>query len=412
MDNGLKIMNNKLSWYFFFSICFCIVSCTNGDKSNFVPAQPSVVPAKSDSIEVWRRNDTVSSQDFVASETTATKYIFLQSDSPKSVVGGIDQIIVDDSTFTIIDKSITEKIVVFNKDGDYMRLIGSKGKARGEYIGLGCASKTKEGHIGITDRLSSNLIIYSPTGETIDEFRMNMLMPHSMVIKDNLILGSYPGYLPSSEFRLKWTDFEGKVIGTAFPFTSKRQYVAGTLLEDPNGDVFFNYPLNDTIFKIENLKITPHTIMNIHDCKLTDDFIKATENLENKDYISKLINDENIVNLVKLIDCGNKWLVDYQKGKNAYTSIISDKGENRTNYLKSQVSHADKTAKMMLPEKFIGYYNGNLIGYIDTEAFALMDENQKTQYLKRIRENSVNTPESDDEILTFGNLILCLYRLN
>lgn len=327
------------------------------------------------------------------------------------MLGGIDQIFVDDGIFTIIDNSVTEKIAVFDTAGRYLQSIGSKGKARGEYLGLGCASKTEDGNICVTDRLGSKLIVYSPKGDVVDEFRMNKLMPHSMILSDSLILGSYPGYLKSSEYRITWTDYGGNEINSAFPFSCEREYVAGKLMKDSDGNVYYNYALNDTIFKIESDKIIPEIVMNIHDSELTNKFIKTTETLDDRSYIRTLIGNDDIVNLVELIKCDDKWYVYYQKGKDTFMSIVSDKGKTRTNYQKSIVSHSDKTGKIMLPERFVGYDNGSLLGYIDTEAFSLMDSVSKDQYLKRIKANSLNAPENDDDIMHYANPILCIYKL-
>lgn len=377
----------------------------------FTPAQPSVVPEATASMEEWEKNDSISSLDFIEAETDDCKYVFLQSDDTKSIIGCINRIFVSDSVFTVVDESVTQKIISFDKNGRYLRSIGSKGKARGEYIGLGCATKTADGNIGVSDRLGSKLIVYSPDGKVVDEYRMNKLMPHSMILSDSLILGSYPGYVNTSNYRITWTDYEGNEINTAFPFTSTRKYVAGKLLKDSSGNVYYNYPLNDTIFRIESDKIIPEIVMNIHDSKLTNEFIKSTEGLDDKDYIGKLINNEDIVNLVDLIKCDDKWLVYYQKGKNACISMVSDNGKRRNNYQKSIVSHSEKTAKISIPEKFIEYDDGYLYGYIDTEAFSYMDGNEKAEYLKRIKENSINAPEKDEDILNYGNMILCVYKL-
>lgn len=402
-------MNKYIAIYLV--ILMSIISCRNGNKTDFVPAQPSVVPELTDPSEIWVRNTHISSEDFVKSEMAEIKYIFLQSDQSSPMVGAIDQIFVDDSTITVIDNSITGKIAVFDNHGSLLRLIGSKGKARGEYIGLGCVSKTADGNLAVSDRLSGKLILYSPDGELLDEFRMNNMMPQSMMVADSIILGSFPGYLRSSEFRLKWIDNMGKEINTALPYTSARQYVAGEILNDGKGNIYYNYPLNDTVYRISGFKIIPEIVMHIHDSALTNEFIKSTENLDEADYMNELINNENIVNLVSLIKCDEKWIAHYQQGKNAFLSVISDNGKSRVNYRKSEVSHIEKTGRLFLPEKFVGFSNGNLIGYIDTEAFRYMGKSDVAKYLKMLKENSVNIPDNDDEILNYGNMILCIYKM-
>lgn len=392
-----------------FILC-CASSCSTKDKNDFTPAQPSVVPEAAPFLEVWERNESVSSNDFIANETQETRYIFLPTDEPHYLVGGIDQIFADDSTFTIVDKSITERIVRFGKDGRYVTTIGAKGKANGEYAGLECACVTDDGNLAITDGLSNRLIIYSPDGEAVDEYRLNRLMPHSMVVTDSVILGSFPGYLKSSEFRIKWIDFNDEELDTALPFTSQRSYVAGKFIPDSDGNVFFNYALNDTIFNIDGKKIIPAIVMNIHDRQLTDDFISETESLDDKDYHKALYSNDDIVNLVELTKCDDKWVVYYQKGKNTFVSFVSDHGKNRTNYPRASITDRNK-GEFFIPEMFVGYADGYLIGYIDPEAFSYLDDKRKAEYLKRMKDNGVNAPQNDEDIANYGNLILCLYKL-
>ena len=393
----------KLFSYIIFPVFIASCSGGNGNNSDFIPAQPSVVPEKTDSIETWKADDSVSAKDFIDEQTDECKYVFLQADKANSMIGCINQIFVDDSTFTIIDNSITERIFRFDRNGKYIGAIGSKGKARGEYIGLGCASKTDNGNLAITDRLSKKLIIYSTDGNVVEEYTMNKAMPLSMVMTDSIVLGSFPGYHKSLKYRLKWFDLKGKDIHTAFPFTSTRRYVAGKLLKDKDRNIYYNYDLNDTIFRIENYRITPEIVMNIHDSKLTNEFIKETESLDKKDYNKKLYTNEDIVNQVDLIKCDDKWVVYYQKGTNAYNSFISENGMSRVNYRRAKVSHTTRDAELVIPEKFVDYADGYLIGYIDPEAFAYLDDSRKSKYLNRIRQNSVNAPDNDEDIESYGN---------
>lgn len=392
-----------------FILCYAS-SCSTKEKNDFTPAQPSVVPEHASSLEVWERNESESSKDFISEETQECRYVFLQDDNPNYIVGGIDQIFANDSSFTIIDKSFTERIIRYDKEGRYLRTIGAKGKANGEYVGLECADLTKDGNIVITDGLSGRLIVYSSEGEFKEEFRMNRLMPHSMVVTDSVILGSFPGYLKSSGFRIKWIDFNDKELDTALPFTSLRSYVAGKFIPDSDGNVFFNYALNDTIFNIDGKKIIPAIVMNIHDRQLTDDFISETESLDDKDYHKALYSNDNIVNLVELTKCDDKWVVYYQKGKNTYVSFVSDHGKKRTNYPRASITDRNK-GEFFIPEMFVGYADGYLIGYIDPEAFSYLDDKRKAEYLKRMKDNGVNAPQNNDDIANYGNLILCLYKL-
>lgn len=403
---------NKI-YYYIITLPFILASCSNWNSDKFTPAKPSVVPEQSLPMMIWEENNKLSSQDFIEKETDDCEYIFLQSDNPKHIIGCINQVFATDSIITILDNSITEKILQFDRNGKYIQSIGAKGKARGEYLGLGCAFQNKDGNILVTDRLSGKIIEYSGDGKFINEYVMNMMMPQSMVMTDSVLLGSFAGYLKSSEFRLKWLDLSGEELNTAFPFTSTRQYVAGKLIVDNKGNIHYNFPLNDTIFLVKKGKIIPEIVMNIHNSKITNEFILDTNNLESKEYTQALYDNDKIVNLVDLIKCDNenKWFVYYQKGKKSYVSIISNNGKSRNNYSKSDVSNKDGRVELFIPEKFVGYDNGYLIGYLDSEAFSYMEDSKKSKYLDFIKKHSTNAPNNDMDIVNYNNLILCLYKI-
>lgn len=84
-------------------------ACSIKDNSGFTPAQPSVVPEATASMEEWEKNDSISSLDFIEAETDDCKYVFLQSDDTKSIIGCINRIFVSDSVFTVVDESVTQK---------------------------------------------------------------------------------------------------------------------------------------------------------------------------------------------------------------------------------------------------------------------------------------------------------------
>ncbi len=395
------------------SIFWGMVSCRNGTKStSFTQANPTVVPERADSeMQVWPEETEASDLDFLSEEIDSTKYIFLDSDA-KSTLGAIKHIFIDRGLITVADESITEKIVQFDMDGNYVRTIGSKGKAQGEYIGLEGVCKTGSGDFAVSDRLSGKLITYSKEGDFIGEHRFAGMMPQSMLITDSMMLGSYPGYQESSKFRLKWTDINNdEETATALPYTSPRKEVAGTIFEDPRRNVYFNHYLNDTIYRIKGTKIIPHILMNIHNRQATADFIEKTANLDEREYKKVLYNSDDIVNLVDLINCDRKWFAYYQKGMNTFVAIVSDEGKVRKNYNRSEVDHRSKNGKLFMPETFVDYLDGYLVGYIDPEAFSYLNTSLKKRYLKHIHEHSVNTLNDEDEIENYGNLILFMYKM-
>ena len=377
--------------------------------SNINRENPSIVQDSPDSIlTVWPAPQLCSGEDFLSNEFDEIRYIMLDK-SPHAIIAEAEQLFIDSGIITIADNFKTERIIQFDSVGNYLRHIGSKGKASGEYLAPGCITVSDSGDLWLADRGSRKILVYSSTGEFKREIT-GITAPLEMAVKDSIIIGSFPGYHTDMPFRLKWFDITGKERDSALPYTTLYN-VAGRLQKTDDGDVVFAQTFNDTIYSVGNNRLTPRIKMNILDVRKTEDFIRQSTKLNQKEFQKRLLNSPEIVNHLEFVNCGTDWIIRWQSGFNCTLSVITDNGSSRRDYPIVKTNTYGNDGVVYIPEWFLGYHDGYLIGYIDPEGFDYLDNSIREKYLKRIRQNSVNTPADDEDILNYGNLILCLYKL-
>lgn len=389
---------------------FAIVSCGDINK-NISQGHPSVVPDATDSRFVtWTNFQNYQSDDFLSTEFDELKYIVLDN-TTEALIAGIDQIHITDSIITVSDNNLSEKTVQFDYHGNFVRQIGSKGKAEGEYLTLGCMTVLDSGEIWIADRGSRRIIVYDSVGKFKREIT-DITAPSQMVVKDSTLICSYPGYFEDMPFRLKWFDLNGQEKNTGLPYNTPHQIAAGNLHKSNEGEILYSCLFNDTIYNIGINSIVPEVKMNINDQKATMDFLSQTSKLNPTEFQKELFKSNDIINYLDFVKCNGKWIVRWQKGYNFTMSVISDNGSTKKNYKIAELNKANnKHTEIFIPEWFMGYNGGYLIGYMDPMAIEYLTPEMKEIYLNNIMKGSVKPITDKNDILASQNLILTFYRL-
>ena len=147
-----------------YAVClFSLVSCTNSQEAKNV--RIDMLDAAENPVAV-KLSEVASSVEYIPLEIKDSAYLF----------EGMNIIATDDSyVFHTSNKSVNVAFYEFDKDGKYMRSVGSKGRAKGEFVspkGLCYNSVTKD--YALLDQ--NKLIIYGPDGSlktetTVIKFR-------------------------------------------------------------------------------------------------------------------------------------------------------------------------------------------------------------------------------------------------
>ena len=147
-----------------YAVClFSLVSCTNSQEAKNV--RIDMLDAAENPVAV-KLSEVASSVEYIPLELKDSAYLF----------AGMNILATDNSyVFQSANKSVNVAFYEFDKDGKYMRSVGSKGRAKGEFVspkGLCYNSVTKD--YALLDQ--NKLIIYGPDGSfktenTVIKFR-------------------------------------------------------------------------------------------------------------------------------------------------------------------------------------------------------------------------------------------------
>lgn len=103
-------------------VCISVISCSVKDKADNDSSTISLLKDVNERIEPM---SVFEEFEYVTLETT-----------DQSLFGAIDKLIVFDDNYYILDKAKKKQILVFSKDGAFVRTIGDIGKGPGEYTNI------------------------------------------------------------------------------------------------------------------------------------------------------------------------------------------------------------------------------------------------------------------------------------
>ena len=87
------------------------------------------------------------------------------SNKPEAILGGVNQLIINDSLLIIRDCYSTKSVKIFSLSGDYLRRIGNYGRGPGEYMQPTYMQLTPDGNILIWDQFLRKLSCYDLAGK-------------------------------------------------------------------------------------------------------------------------------------------------------------------------------------------------------------------------------------------------------
>ncbi len=158
-------------------ISFLLCSCT----SNII--------IESEQANITINIDPQKSQNMKYSDIfSIIEHIPIPTDS-NFLIGNIDKLSITDSLIILMDKSISNSIFIFDKQGNDKLKIHKPGKGPGEYNVLtDMYYDTNKGAIGIHCKRRRKLIYYTPQGEYIQEKTVPFYVSRVLPLTDNYAL--------------------------------------------------------------------------------------------------------------------------------------------------------------------------------------------------------------------------------
>lgn len=192
----------------------------------------------------------------------SVKYVKLKSDS-NYLIGHIDQIFFDNNLIFIVDKRIAESIFVFDKAGNFVTKIGSKGKGPNEFLEIQHAIIDKlNKHFVILDLKGRKLNFYNYSGVYLFSKKLPFLFSSMENIEgESFAFSTETGYSPDvmevNNYYLITGNLDGHIFSKSFRYEESERdfsYFNSTSLRSFNDIVYFYPRYSDIIYQVKKEK--------------------------------------------------------------------------------------------------------------------------------------------------------------
>ena len=291
------------------------------------------------------RNSTIVNLDNAQSKDTLklsqifnkAQIVFLDSCS-EALIGNIDQMAMTDTYIFILDKRVAKRILMFNKQGKFIRTIGSSGSGKGEYFSpTDFALDKKQKQIFVLDRQTRRIHQFNyTTGKHISSIDIPHMSNHLLYNSNTLYMdcpqkgkthliwevstnGKETSYLLSPQIHNKgWDSALANQDGI---FLSKYANVPK-----------LTHLFMDTVFCIENHKIYPYLVLQSKDMMAEKD-LKNLNIDENPMQLIDLFQKDKYFNMQTYMEKENFIFFQMQRKSQVY-SFYYDKTAKQLNKYK------------------------------------------------------------------------------
>jgi hypothetical protein len=278
---------------------------SQSDVMQQVPSNLTVINAEDDIIEIDELFE-------LNNQITDLQYIYLKTEEP---IGYINKVVIHKNRIIIADYMITNKVFIFDIEGNLIKIISDKGGGPKEYRNLGCV-ETHNDEIIVADGQNLKRLYYTLDGKYI---RHERCLPciEFVAMDDKFIL--HLDYHQS--FTYKTTpnlvvSTKDSAIRRALPYKKiQRETTSGSFKRNYKGDILFIPVVSDTIYQI-----------------LTDSTYTAKYVVKHKKSVWQKYNEElqhdEILQLIRNEGYSQLYSVFYETEKNIGFQLVSLKREN------------------------------------------------------------------------------------
>ena len=242
-------------------------------------------------------------------------------------------------------------VSAFSESGDFINQIGKKGKGPGEF--LTCSDYFIDNYnVIVYDSSLGKLLTYSFKGELVNEFISEKIRGYFSCCKlDDKLMGFYVSSGYSRELIIFSTEKNEKLKRVIDPQVKKDFiYEKGDYFFKTDDKVFVCPNFNDTIFMINESKVTPYYVLDYGDFKAPNNFYPV-------DHISYngLRDGGYCFQISHFFDFKKTSVIQIRKGNRDISLFISKENNN--------VKGADRVKN----DLFGFFWGGTVIGQTKTE---------------------------------------------
>lgn len=344
----------------------------------------------------FKKNNNISADIIfeLCEQTDSTKFEFkiIKLETKKeALLHSIAQVEIFQDYIFVLDNIQSRKLLVFNKNGEFISQIGRPGKGPSEYTyPWSFGINEDKANIVILDVAQNKMLVYDLyTFEPISEIQLDFSATKFVFLEDGNIVWNGP----HTDSHILVTDEKGTIIKTYLPRIFNPNVIIGNATENLyiiEDEIFFNPPFSSDIYSINtdstfckfNISLDKHKTISESELK--------NFNINNRDYIDYMTNSKkaHLFNYYNTTDfIYSKFVID----KTLFIGIY-DKQNNKANY----ISKNNFISSLALPDFYnpVGTYNEWIISVINN--FDVLDKLELNHFfnpqikgsLEQINENS------------------------
>jgi len=238
--------------------------------------------------------------------------------------------LTNDSSIIILDKQ-GKKVLVFSKEGKFLRPIGKNGNGPGEYVSIRDVAFDRDANeIYIVD-LPAKVLVYNTNGDFIRKMKLDFYPQAAFYFNNHLLLYKSGTSVTETDYSLVEVNMDGKVTGGYIPFLQSRGNFTTVLMncfsQDSKG-VKFVRPFDYTVYSFDGKDVNPYITFDFGKYNIPKDVIA---NCSSDSEFLKIINSqdyfESLASFFELEKYRYLWLSLYRKSYSVY--INKETGEVR-----------------------------------------------------------------------------------
>jgi len=253
--------------------------------------------------------------------TKSAVHVRKLEDNPYSPIGHVDKVIVNGDNIYILDRSKAKAVFIYGREKDFLGILNYIGRGPGEFIAPDCFDIDKKtGNIVLMDCNGQKMIVYSPLGEYINEFKYDFIAVDFVLDHEgNPILNT--GCFPSKEndnLLLVKMDMNGQILERFFQSNALSPTFAAfsprNSLQRGDDGIYLLPTFSNQIYALNNNGSQIAYSIDFGEAWPTEAFFEKSEGMHPLKVREQLL-DNGSVGFLNCIQTKDLLHLDFHKGK-------------------------------------------------------------------------------------------------
>lgn len=229
-----------------------------------------------------KRDDSILN---LSSITDSVEYIYLET-LPDNLIGELSEVKMYKNLIIVFDRTFSQKVFIFSRDGKFINSIGEKGRGPGEFKKIWAWSINEwNDELYILDDGNRKVSVFDLQGHMIREFQLGSLYSVFFSVVGPNSLAFLPVYNPANKelkYEVLFTDTLGVVKGAAMKFDDYLDQAtyfvpAFPFFKSSSANYFYNAQ-NYRIYEISDSAVTQFATVDFGNLNLPEKFLTKEYN--------------------------------------------------------------------------------------------------------------------------------------